>query len=65
LNWAGVGARAPPPGAIGLRHFVVRLPTKPRDRRSRIVRAANIPFETRDDGLLVRDPAGNAILLTA
>ena len=26
-TWAGVGAPPPPPGAIGLRHFVVQLPS--------------------------------------
>jgi catechol 2,3-dioxygenase len=65
-TWAGVGAPPPPAGAIGLRHFVVRLPTEgARLAVSDRLRAGNIPFETRDDGLLVRDPAGNAILLTA
>ena len=29
-TWAGVGAPPPPPGAIGLQHFVVQLPTPPR-----------------------------------
>jgi catechol 2,3-dioxygenase len=62
-TWAGVGA-PPPPGAIGLRHFVVRLP----DARavSAVVdrlRTADVPVETTVDGALVRDPAGNAILL--
>ena len=28
-TWAGVGAPPPPPGAIGLRHFTVRLPDRP------------------------------------
>ena len=27
-TWAGVGAPPPPPGAIGLRHFVVQLPNQ-------------------------------------
>jgi catechol 2,3-dioxygenase len=65
-TWAGVGAPPPPAGAIGLRHFVVRLPTEvARLAVSDRLRSDNIPFETRADGLLVRDPAGNAILLTA
>jgi catechol 2,3-dioxygenase len=63
-TWAGVGAPPPPPGAIGLRHFVVRLPNAPAltavvDR----LRAAGVPFETTGDGVHVRDPARNAILL--
>jgi len=62
-TWAGVGAPPPPPGAIGLRHFVVRLPDNHAlaaiaDR----LRAAEVPFESRNDGVLTRDPAGNALL---
>ena len=63
-TWAGVGAPPPPPGAIGLRHFVVRLPSA--EARAAVadrIRAAGIEFEERDDGVLVHDPAGNAILL--
>jgi len=63
-TWAGVGAPPPPPGALGLRHFVVRLPDAAAaaavvDR----LREAVVPFETILGGTLVRDPAGNAILL--
>ena len=65
-TWAGVGAPPPPPGAIGLRHFAVTLPSEAaRAAVADRVRAAGIPLETPDGGLLVRDPAGNAILLTA
>jgi catechol 2,3-dioxygenase len=64
-TWAGVGAPPPPAGAIGLRHFVVRLP----DEAARAavidrVRAASIPIETTGEGVIVRDPAKNAILLS-
>lgn len=63
-TWAGVGAPPPPPGAIGLRHFTVQLPTAAAVAEvAARVRAAGIPFETVDDGLLVRDPAGNALRL--
>jgi catechol 2,3-dioxygenase len=62
-TWAGVGAPPPPSGAIGLRHFVVRLPnTSARDGVIDRVRAAGVEIEERDDGLIVRDPAGNAML---
>jgi len=67
-TWAGVGAPPPPPGAIGLRHFVVRLPDRPAlDRVAARVGAAGIALEDVDveGGLLVRDPAQNAILLTS
>ena len=63
-TWAGVGAPPPPPGAIGLRHFVVQLPNQAAlaavaDR----VAAAGIVAESLEGGLLVRDPAKNAILI--
>ena len=65
-TWAGVGAPPPPPGAIGLRHFVVRLPDEAaRSAVSDRLRAANVAIDIQDEGLLVRDPAGNGILLAA
>jgi catechol 2,3-dioxygenase len=64
-TWAGVGAPPPPPGAIGLRHFVVKLPGAPALAAvSERLRAAGIAAESVDEGLLVHDPAGNAILLS-
>jgi catechol 2,3-dioxygenase len=65
-TWAGVGAPPPPPGALGLRHFVVTLPDEAA-RASVVarVRAAGVAVESADGGLLVHDPAKNAILLTA
>jgi catechol 2,3-dioxygenase len=65
-TWAGVGAPPPPPGAIGLRHFVVQLP----DHAARgavldRLRAAGLVPEPLGEGLLIHDPAKNALLLTA
>jgi catechol 2,3-dioxygenase len=63
-TWAGVGAPPPPPGAIGLRHFEVHLPNAAAiEAVAARVRAAGVPIETVEGGLLVRDPAGNAIKL--
>jgi catechol 2,3-dioxygenase len=63
-TWVGVGAPAPPPGAIGLRHFVVRLPDRQAvDVVADRLRAANVPVETHDRGVLLHDPSGNAMLL--
>ncbi|HEV3138930.1 MAG TPA: VOC family protein [Vicinamibacterales bacterium] len=64
-TWAGVGAPPPPPGAMGLKYFVVQLPNE-QARASVIdrVRAAAIHVDRADDGMLVRDPAGNALTLT-
>ncbi|MDE3088086.1 MAG: VOC family protein [Chloroflexota bacterium] len=64
--WNSAGAPPPPPESIGLRYFVVRLPDlnelgKVVDR----VRAAGIPIEEQDAGLLVRDPSQIAVVLTA
>jgi catechol 2,3-dioxygenase len=63
-TWAGVGAPPPPPGAIGLRHFTVRLPDHAAlDRVTARIQAAGIEMEKTEGGLLVRDPAKNALLL--
>ena len=65
-TWAGVGAPPPPPGAIGLKYFVVRLPNGP--ARAAVLdraRAANVAVEAVDAGQLMRDPAGNAMVLMA
>ena len=64
-TWAGVGAPPPPPGAIGLKHFVVQLPTADALRAvADRVRGAGITPEPIEGGLLIHDPAKNAILLT-
>jgi catechol 2,3-dioxygenase len=65
-TWAGVGAPPPPRGAIGLRHFVLRLPdtTALAEVVDRL-RAARVPVDPTDDGVLVHDPSSNAILLSA
>jgi catechol 2,3-dioxygenase len=65
-TWAGVGAPPPPAGAIGLRHFVVRLPhADALGALEERLRSANIASDRRDEGLLVRDPAGNGLLFAA
>lgn len=63
--WQGQGAPAPPADAVGLRHFAVRLPDAPSlaavlER----VRAAGLAAEETAEGVLLRDPAQNALLLT-
>ncbi|MBI5668646.1 MAG: VOC family protein [Chloroflexi bacterium] len=64
--WQGEGAPPPPPDALGLRYFTVVLPDQAELERvvSRI-QAASIPVESSGNGLLVRDPAQNGILLTS
>jgi catechol 2,3-dioxygenase len=64
-TWAGVGAPPPPPGAIGLKHFEVTLPgSAAREAVVSRLNAAGVVPEPVDGGLLIRDPARNAILLT-
>ena len=63
-TWAGVGAPPPPPGAIGLRHFTVTLPTEAAVADIvRRARAAGVPVDAIEGGHVVRDPAGNVIKL--
>jgi catechol 2,3-dioxygenase len=65
-TWETRGAPAPPADARGLRWFEVVLPTTAaRDELAARVRAAGAPAEDRPDGVLVRDPSGNGVLLTA
>jgi catechol 2,3-dioxygenase len=64
--WAGVGAPRPPAGAIGLRHFDVRLPDQRGvdDVVSR-VRAAGRAVRMTEAGAEVEDPSGNQIIFSA
>ena len=63
-TWQGVGAPPPPPGAVGLRHFVIQLPDADEVARmaERLV-AAGVAVEEVEGGVIVRDPSGNRILL--
>jgi len=64
-TWAGVGAPPPPPGAIGLRHFDVPLPSPAaRDDVERRLRAAGVDVDPAADELIVRDPSRNVIHFT-
>jgi len=60
--WQGVGVTQPPAGTAGLRHFTIRFDTSERlqDALDRVGSA-----EPHPDGHLVRDPAGNAMVLTS
>jgi len=63
-TWAGVGAPPPPPGAIGLKHFdVVFSSDAARDEAVARIADAGIATEQVDGGVLVRDPAKNAMRL--
>jgi catechol 2,3-dioxygenase len=63
--WESAGASPAPPGSATLRHAEILLPDREeRDRVAGRVADAGQEPETRDDGVLVRDPSGNALLLT-
>jgi catechol 2,3-dioxygenase len=62
-TWAGVGAPPQPADALGMQHFGVTLPDERElDRLTGRLASAAVPFDRRDDGLLVRDPSQNGIL---
>lgn len=65
-TWAGANAHPPPPGSVGLRHFIVRLPnTVELDRVCERLRAAGVPMEETQAGRRVRDPSANSVVLSA
>jgi catechol 2,3-dioxygenase len=64
-TWAGVNAPPPPPDAIGLRYFTMKLPLA--DEVGAIadrVRRNGGSIEENDAGILVRDPFQNGVWLT-
>jgi catechol 2,3-dioxygenase len=68
--WAGVGAPAPPPDAVGLRFFTVYLPDgEELARVAERLQAVDVPLERLEGGanapgaFVVRDPSGNGILM--
>jgi len=61
-TWQGLGVKQAPAGTAGMRHFTIRYDT--RERLDAIVSRLT-DVESRPDGHLVHDPAGNAVLLTS
>ena len=65
-TWIGEGAPPPPPEALGLRYLTVVLPNMTElESVVQRVQQANLATEKIEDGLLVRDPSQNGVLLTA
>jgi catechol 2,3-dioxygenase len=63
--WRGVGVPPPPPDALGLRYFTVVLPNKAElEQVVERVQRAGIATQQTDDGILVRDPSQNGLVLT-
>lgn len=64
-TWQGEGAPPPPADALGLRYFTVELPNQQAlDEVVARIDKAGIPSNQTDDGLLVRDPSQNGVILT-
>jgi catechol 2,3-dioxygenase len=64
-TWMGEGAPPPPPDALGLRHFTVVLPSSVEyERVLERINGAGIAVTPMEEGLLVRDPSQNGVLLT-
>jgi catechol 2,3-dioxygenase len=62
--WESAGASPAPPGSATLRHAEILLPDrKELDRVAGRVADAGQEPEVRDDGVMVRDPSGNMLLL--
>lgn len=64
-TWNGVNAPPPPPNAVGLRYFVVQLPTD-EAKENLILRLekADVTFELRENKVVVRDPSQNELMFT-
>jgi catechol 2,3-dioxygenase len=63
--WAGRGVPPPPPDAVGLRYFAVRLPDKGElDRILKRLQSSGVEFEEQGEGVYCQDPSGNGLLLT-
>lgn len=64
-TWIGEGAPPAPADALGLRYFTFILPHAGElDQVEEHALRAGIPIETTPEGLLMRDPSNNAIVLT-
>jgi len=64
-TWQGEGAPPPPPDSLGLRYFTFNLPNAEElERVANLLQKAGVPFEHRTEGLFVRDPSQNRLLLT-
>jgi catechol 2,3-dioxygenase len=64
-TWMGEGAPPPPPDALGLRYFTVVLPDESEleSAMGRLERAG-VAAERSEQGVLVRDPSQNGVMLT-
>ena len=63
--WQGEGAPPPPSDSLGLRYFTFNLPNAEELKRvADQLQKAEVSFERRAEGLFMRDPSKNGLLLT-
>jgi catechol 2,3-dioxygenase len=63
-TWHSAGAAVASGGSVGLRSFTIEVPESGLDAVAARIEAAGLPYERVTDGILVRDPFANAVLLT-
>ncbi len=64
-TWVGEGAPPPPADALGLRYFTLVMPnTNELEKVVERINDTGINSEQLEDGLLIRDPSQNGVLLT-
>jgi len=64
-TWVGEGAPPPPSNALGMRYFSFVLPNKTElEHVVERIQQAGLTTEQTDEGVLVRDPSQNGVLLT-
>jgi catechol 2,3-dioxygenase len=65
-TWVGEGAPPPPPDALGMRYFTLVLPTTTElEYVVQRIQQVGVVTEQTEEGLLVRDPSQNGVVLTA
>ena len=65
-TWLGEGAPPPPPEALGLRYFTVVLPNQVElEHIVERIQQAGVGIEPTEDGVLVRDPSQNGVMLAS
>jgi catechol 2,3-dioxygenase len=64
-TWVGEGAPPPPPGALGMRYMTILMPDQAElERVSARLSEVRLASEIVEQGLLIRDPSQNGVLLS-
>jgi catechol 2,3-dioxygenase len=64
-TWESRGAPPPPPDAVGLRYYTIRLPDRASlEQLTERLNKSGVPMENTPEGILLRDPSKNGTVLT-